>query len=122
VPRKPKALTREQLQGRKEKAVRFLRDVKDEPELADEIEEESLEAYAEHRGIQLSNPERKPAMAKKSIEDYKDDNNELRQRIRDLEDENGELQDRLDSVAAALEPDEEDEEEEVDDDSGDDGD
>jgi hypothetical protein len=37
VPRKPKSLTREQLQGRKDKAVRFLRDVKDNPELAEEM-------------------------------------------------------------------------------------
>jgi hypothetical protein len=42
-----KQLTRAQLQGRKEKAVRFTRDILGDPARADEIEAESLEDYAE---------------------------------------------------------------------------
>ena len=49
-----KALTRHQLQARKEKAVRFIRDVLDDPDRADEIEDESLEEYAERRKIQIT--------------------------------------------------------------------
>ena len=47
----PKSLTREQIQSRKDKAVRFTRDVLDDPERAEEIAEESLESYAERRGF-----------------------------------------------------------------------
>lgn len=56
---KPKALTREQLQSRKERAVQFTRDVRGDSELADEIEAQSLESYAQHRGIELLNPHKK---------------------------------------------------------------
>jgi hypothetical protein len=52
----PKSLTREQLQSRKEQAVRFTREVLGDPDRAEEIEEESLEDYAERRKIQLSHP------------------------------------------------------------------
>jgi hypothetical protein len=58
-----KSLTRNQLQGRKEKAVRFTRDVLGDPDRADEIEDEGLEDYAERRRIALSNPRRKRTMA-----------------------------------------------------------
>jgi len=46
-------LTRPQLEGRKEKAVRFTRDVLGDPNRADEIEAESLEDYAERRNVKL---------------------------------------------------------------------
>ena len=42
-----KSLTREQLQSRKEQAVRFTRDVPGDPDRAEEIADESLEDYAE---------------------------------------------------------------------------
>jgi hypothetical protein len=58
-----KDLTRQQLQSRKEKAVRFTRDVLGDPDRAGEIEDESLEDYAERRKIALSNPGRKRTMA-----------------------------------------------------------
>jgi hypothetical protein len=47
-----KSLTREQLQARKEQAVRFTRDVLGDSERAEEIADESLEDYAERRRIQ----------------------------------------------------------------------
>lgn len=53
-----KYLTREQLRGRKEKAVRFVRDVLGDPERAAEIAAEPLEAYAARRRIELLNPPR----------------------------------------------------------------
>lgn len=54
-----KRLTREQLQSRKDRAVRFLRDVVGDDERADEVARESLESYAERRQFALVNPRRR---------------------------------------------------------------
>jgi hypothetical protein len=54
-----KTLTRDQLESRKEKAVRFTRDVLGDPNRADETAKESLEDYAERRKIQITNPSRR---------------------------------------------------------------
>jgi hypothetical protein len=51
-----KTLTRKEPETRKAQAVRFTRDVMDDPEGAAEIEDESLESYAERRRIQIRNP------------------------------------------------------------------
>ena len=107
----PKALTREQLEGRKEKAVRFVRDVLGDPDRADEIADESLEDYAERRHITLLNPRCRTAMPSKA---------ELTQRIRELEEENDDLQDQLDRVADIVAPPEDEDEGDEDDDSGED--
>ena len=48
-----KALTPDQLESRKEKAVRFARDVLGDPDRADEIGDESLEDYAARRKIEI---------------------------------------------------------------------
>jgi hypothetical protein len=109
-----KALTRDQLQARKDKAVRFVRDVLGDPDRAAEIEDESLEDYAERRKITLTNPSKgNRGMATKR---------DLEQQVKELEDENQELQDRLDAVADLVSGDDEEEEEgeDADDDSGDD--
>lgn len=116
MARRPKTLTREQLQSRKDKAVRFTRDVVGEPERAEEIEGESLDDYAERRKIELSNPRWRLTMAKKSIEDYRDEVKDLKQQIRDLEDDNQALNDKLENVADALEPEEAADEDDDDDD------
>jgi CCR4-NOT transcriptional regulation complex NOT5 subunit len=47
-----KTLTPDQVESRKERAVRFTRDVLDDPDRADEIEDETLEDYAERHGFQ----------------------------------------------------------------------
>ena len=116
MARRPKTLTRHQLQSRKNKAVRFTRDVASDPDRADEIEDESLDDYAQRRRIQLMNAGRRSHMAKKSVEDYRAEVSDLKQQIRDLEDENQTLNDKLDNMAEALEPEEEDEDEAGDDD------
>lgn len=92
-----KALTRKQLQGRKEKAVCFVRDVLQDDDHADEIEDESLEDYADRRKVKLLNL-RGESMATKQ---------ELLDRIKELEDENEELQDQLDDIADIVAPPEE---------------
>src|SRR5262249_10343406 len=104
-----KRLTREQLESRKARAVRFLRDVKDLPERADEVEDEDLESYAERRKIQLINPKRSASMANEDPRSKQD----LLDEIADLEAENRDLQDTLDSIAdlASLTPEIEEDEE-----------
>ena len=96
-----KALTRDQVESRKGKAVRFVRDVLGDDDQADEIAGESLEDYAERRKIEIVNPRRSNTMPT---------NRELQERIRELEDENEELQDQLDAVADIVAGDDDDEE------------
>jgi hypothetical protein len=108
-----KTLTRDQLETRKEKAARFVFDILGDPDRADEIEDESLEAYAERRKIQIvanpqggnmakirlfnptrvSNPSRHPNRL-----NPQSGRAELLARIRELQAENDELQDKLDKV------------------------
>jgi hypothetical protein len=97
-----KALTRQQLEGRKAQAVRFVRDVLGDPDRAEDIEGESLEDYAEHRRIKLSNPKGVRRMAIQT-------RRELLERIEELEGENEELQSQLDDIAEIVAPPEEDE-------------
>jgi hypothetical protein len=112
----PKTLTRERLQARKDQAVRFTRDVVGDPDRAAEIQDESLEDYAQRRGIQLSNPwSRRTAMAtRKTIADYRAELKDLRDQVSDLEEENESLQGQLDRVAEIVGGEEEEEEEEED--------
>ena len=93
-----KSLTREQLQSRKDKAVRFVRDVLDDPDRADEIEDEDLADYAERRHIELINPRRK-SMANGGNGRTKQD---LLDEIADLQADNQNLQDQLDAIAEAI--------------------
>jgi hypothetical protein len=88
-----KILTPSQLQSRKDKAVRFTRDVLGDPDRAEGIEDESLENYAERRGIQIANPSTR--------------------RTADLEEENQSLQDQLDAIADIVSGDEEEEEDDM---------
>jgi len=108
-----KTLTRKQLESRKEKAERFLRDVLDDPERADDIADESLEDYAEGRQIQIAGNPRGGTMARiKVVNPHRVSNprpqtrqenpqagrSELLARIRELQEENDRLQDTLDKV------------------------
>ena len=104
-----KSLTRQQLESRKAKAVRFTRDVLDDPERADGIEDESLEDYAERRRIKLANPtgvRKMPAPTRR----------ELLEGVEELEGQNEDLQSRLDKIADLLAPDEDEDSEGSDDD------
>jgi len=99
-----KTLTRKQVESRKAKAVRFTRDVLGEQDRADEIENESLESYAERRHIQIQNPKGVRPMAAPT-------RRELLDRIDELEGENEELQSQIDEIADIVTPSEEEEEE-----------
>jgi len=102
-----KTLTRKQVEGRKSQAVRFLRDVLDDSDRAGEIENESVEDYAERRRIQLINPHNGGIVMARSREQFQD-------RVAELEAENGELLDqveelegRLDEISDIVAPEEE---------------
>jgi hypothetical protein len=98
---------------RKEKAVRFVRDVLDDPDRAEEIADESVEDYAERRKIQITNP----SIRRNAIMATNKSKAELEAEIDDLKDENAELQDTLDAIADIVSPADEEE-----DDDGQDGD
>ena len=110
-----KQLTRSQLESRKEKAVRFVRDVLGDPDRAEEIAEEPLEHYAERRKIQITNPSkrRNGIMATKQ---------ELEDRVGELEQENADLQDQLDAIADIVAPEDENDQDAGDDDDDEDDD
>src|SRR5262245_36042143 len=109
-----KQLTREQLQARKDKAVRFVRDFLHDPDRADEIEDEDLDSYAEMRRIQVIMFGRKNnAMANVNGQTKKG----VFVEIDDLRQENQDLRDQLDAVADIVAP----PEEEDDEDSADEG-
>ena len=74
-----KPLTRNQLEGRKEKAVRFTRDVLGDPDRADEIADESLEDYAERRKVKVINSfQRKAIMPRNQTEERDQDSSRHR--------------------------------------------
>lgn len=100
-----KTLTRKQLESRKAKAVRFTRDVLGDDDRADEIESESVENYAERKGIRVVNPEGGGKMAGQT-------RRELLERVEQLEDENAELQSQLDEITDIVSPGEDEEEDE----------
>ena len=107
-----KTLTRKQLTARKAQAVRFVRDVLDDDDKADDIEDESLEDYAEHRHIKIPNPKGVIPMAAPTRQ-------ELLDRIEELETTNENLQSRLDEIADIIgDNEEEDAEEGEDEDQG----
>ena len=99
-----KRLSRDQIETRKEKAVRFVRDVLDDPERAAEIEDESIEDYAERRKFEIVNPRRRT----NTVESKAD----LEQKIEELESENEKLQSRLDEILDIVAPPEDEAEEE----------
>lgn len=76
----------------------------DDPERADEIEDESLEDYAERRRIKIQNPKGVKRMAIRSRKD-------LLERIEELETENEDLQSRLDDIKDLVADEEEEGEE-----------
>ena len=87
-----KTLTRKEVESRKAKAARFTRDVLGDDDRASEIEDESLESYAERRHYQIQNPRGVKHMAIPT-------RRELVERIKELEEENEDMQERLDGIA-----------------------
>jgi 3-deoxy-D-arabino-heptulosonate 7-phosphate (DAHP) synthase class II len=98
-------LTWQELQCCKAKAVRFTRDVLEDPDQANEIGDETLEDYAERRHIKLANPKGAKCMPTLT-------RRELLEKIEELEQQNEELQGQLDEIADIVAPEEEEEEQE----------
>jgi hypothetical protein len=120
-----KSLSREQLQSRKEKAVRFTRGVLGDVDRASEIEEEGLEDYAERRGIVLSNPRRRSTMAtlKQQVEDLENVLSEAQSVLEDAYQPEATREELAEAVGAALDiisGEDSDESEDLDDEEGDD--
>src|SRR5579864_6445435 len=86
-PRKKKALTPEQVEKRQAKAVRFLRDVADDPDRADEIEDLTVREYADRKGFELvNNPTRKQGGSMKKQELQEAVKNGFTEAIKSLKD------------------------------------
>jgi hypothetical protein len=79
----------EKARGRKAKAVRFLRDVLDDPDRADEVEAESVEDYAARRHLVIKNPRerRVKTMPREKFEDVQSDRDALLDKLEDVRDE-----------------------------------
>lgn len=122
MARKPKTYTREQIESGKDKAVRFTRDVLGDAERASEIEDESLDDYAARRHLQLSNPERRHIVPRKTVDDYRAEIAELKEEVKELEGENEDLQEQLDQITDIVAPESEDETDEDEDEEADSGD
>jgi len=104
-----KQLPREQIESRKAKAVRFVRDVVGDPGRADQIADESIESYARRRDFEIvSNPKGRFTMAapRKTIQDYKDEIADLKDENADLQQENEDLAADLDAIQDILQPEE----------------
>lgn len=106
----PKELTLDQVQRRKEKAERFVRNVLGDDNRAAEIAAEDPEEYAERRGFIITNPRSNQMPTVKELQD----------RIADLEQENQDLNDQLDAIADIVGGDDDDDDDGDDDDDDDD--
>lgn len=127
-PKRKKPWTQRQAAARKDQAERFVRDVLEDDDRADEIADLSVEEYAAERGEELApNPtrRRKTMKRKTSPEQQQSRDNpvakaletttrmaeeqgDLYKRIRELETENESLQDKLDEIADIVECDDSD--------------
>jgi hypothetical protein len=93
--------------------VRFLENVIDDPDRADEVASESIESYASRRHFQIANnnPQRRKAMASKK--------NPSTMTKSELLDYCSDLEDQLDAIADIVSPDETDDDQDADDDQDD---
>jgi len=121
-PKRAKPWTKRQATARKEQAERFVRDVLEDDDRADEIGDMTVEEYAAERGKELApNPARRKPMKRKSSPGQQQprenpvekaletttklaqEQSELYLRVRELEKENESLQDKLDEIADIVE-------------------
>lgn len=72
-----KSLTREQVESRQQRAIKFARDVAGDPELAHQIEVMTPEEYASKRKIRLENP------TGKETDDMQKDHDEITHELRE---------------------------------------
>jgi hypothetical protein len=92
-------LTRKQVASRKAKAARFLRDVLDDPDRADEVEAESIEDYAARRHFTLKNPRCKEVTTmpqREKLEQVLDDRDRVLDKLEEIRDEIEDVLDEYD--------------------------
>lgn len=113
----PPMLTWDEIERRKDQAVRFVRDVLDRPDRAEEIEDESLEDYAERKGFAIANPndQGETTMAYKTRDELAQECEELRNRLDAILEMASHDEEDGDDVELAEADDEDDEEGEDDD-------
>ena len=99
-----KIFTREQAQARKDAAVRFAENVLDDPDKADDIESEDLDAWVERKKITLVENLGRRANRMANGPSKQD----LQDQIDELTQENQDLQDQLDAIADIVAPPHED--------------
>jgi predicted RNase H-like nuclease (RuvC/YqgF family) len=121
-PKRRKPWTQRQAAARKDQAERFVRDVLEDDDRADEIADMSVEEYAAERGKELvPNPTRRKSVKRKTSPEQlqprenpvqkaletttklADENTDLYRRIRELETKKEALQDKLDEIADIVE-------------------
>ena len=100
--------TYDQAEAKRQKAVRFLRDVVGDDERAEKFDGMDTETYAVHKGLTLINPSPKRSHTMTKLQ--------LEKEVRALRAENEELAEQLDSIAAIVAPDDEDDDEDFDED------
>lgn len=99
-----KVMSPQQTETSKARAERFVRTVLEDDEHADAIADESLQDWADRKGVRIvENPRRvSPDITEKgSIMPSKQ---ELLDRVKELEEENDDLQDQLDQIADIAAP------------------
>jgi hypothetical protein len=128
-PRSTKPWTYQQATARKDQAERFVRDVLEDDDRADEIAETSVEDYAVERGKELAaNPMRRRKSMQKKVSTQQqratrdnpvakaletttriaEEQGDLYKRIRGLETDNASLQDKIDQITDIVECDDPD--------------
>src|ERR1700736_1334469 len=106
-----KKLTRDQVESRKEKAVRFTRDVLGDSDRADEIADEDIESYAKRKHFEITNPQKRSnTMARAKTK------NELEVEVHDLQAENEDLQEQLQTIADIVSGDDQEQDDETEED------
>jgi hypothetical protein len=121
-------VTIEQVESKKDKAVRFLRDVLEDDDRADEVEDESPEDYANRKGLKISNPLRRSTipvangndvMTKDDLQDCIDQATQILEDVYTPESSREELAAAVGDALAALSGDyDEDDDDSNDDDQG----
>lgn len=105
--------TEDQVQTAKERAVRFVRDVLGDEDRAEEIADESLDEYAERKGLEIiENPHRHHPRKDHTLSYQNMSKADLIQRLEEVEGELEEATDRLNSIAEIVSDEEDDEDEE----------
>jgi len=124
---KNKVISSEVAEKRFQAAIRAAETLRDDPDLAEEIEDEGVDEWAERKGYTIENPRKKggkkPMATRIKIKNSAalvEENAALKEENDDLREENEELRSTLADIQLLSSVDEDDEDEDDDDDEGDD--